>query len=73
MVLLQKVKISLEELHVLCLRWRKRKFLHGMFKWLGGKYGGFYRTHEGATILGGRTTGSRRESRKVGKGKSTKL
>ena len=44
-----------------------------MFKWLGDKYGGFYRTHEGETLGRGWTTRRRRESRRGGKGKSTKL
>ena len=39
-----KVKKYLEGLHVLCIRWWKRKVIHGMFDWLGDKYGGFDRT-----------------------------
>ena len=53
LVLPQKVNISLEGLHVLCLRWWKRKVVYGMFRWLEGKYRGFNRTQEGATLGGG--------------------
>ena len=44
LVLPHKVKISLEGLRVLCLRWWKRKVIHGMFKWILCKYGSFDRT-----------------------------
>ena len=44
MVLLHKVKIFLEGLRVLCLKWCRRKVICGVFKWLGDKYGVFYRT-----------------------------
>ena len=43
LVLPHKVKISLEGFSVLCLRLWKRKVIHGMFNWLGDKYGGFNR------------------------------
>ena len=35
----QKVKRYLEGLHMLCIRWWKRKVIHGMFKWLGKSMG----------------------------------
>ena len=60
LALTHKVKRSIEGLRVLYLRWWKRKVIHGMFKWLGYKYGGFYRKQEGATLGGGWTTGRRR-------------
>ena len=41
LALTHKMKRSIEGLRVLCLRWWKRKVIHGMFKWLGDKYGGF--------------------------------
>ena len=41
MVFPHKVKRPLEGLRILCLRWRKKKVINGMFKWLGDKYGGF--------------------------------
>ena len=44
LVLPHKVKISIEGLCMLCLRWWKRKVIHGMFKCLLDKYGGFDRT-----------------------------
>ena len=44
-----------------------------MFKWIGVKYGGFDRTLKGATLGGVWTTASRREFRRGGKGKATKL
>ena len=73
MVLPHKVKISIEGLRVLYLRWWKRKGICGMFKWLEDKYGVFEGTHEGATLGGVWNTGSRRESSRGGKGKATKL
>ena len=39
LVLPHIVKLSLEGLHLLCIRWCKRKFIHGMFKWLWDKFG----------------------------------
>ena len=42
-----------------------------MFKLIDDKYGGLYRSQEGETLGGGYTTGSRRESRRGGKGKAT--
>ena len=38
---------------MLCLRWWKSKVIHGMFKWLGYNYEGFYRALECATLGGG--------------------
>ena len=73
LVLPQKLKIFLEGLRVLCIRWWERKAIHGMFKWIWDKYGGFDGTREVANLGGGWTTVRIRESRKVGKGKSTKL
>ena len=52
MVLTQKVKGYLEGLRVICLRYWKRKAVHGVFKWLGDKYGGFYRKREGENLVG---------------------
>ena len=34
LVSLQKVKIYLDGIRVLCLRWWKKKVIHGMFRWL---------------------------------------
>ena len=68
-----KVKIYLEGLRVICFRWWKRKVIHGMFKWLRDKYGGFDRAWEGETLGGGWTTGMRRESRRGVKCKVIKL
>ena len=73
LVLPNKVKRSLEGLNMLCLRWRKRKFIYSMFKWLEEKYGGFVRTQEGSTLVWGWNTGKRRESRRGRKVKPTKL
>ena len=73
LVLPHKVRIYIEGLRVLYLRWWKRKVIRGMFKWLGYKYGGFYRTWEGKTLGGVWTTGGRIESMRGGKGKLTKL
>ena len=50
LVLPHKVRRNLEGLRVLCIRWWKRKVVRGMFKWIGGKYGNFYRTQEGETL-----------------------
>ena len=47
LVLLHKVKRYIEGLHVLCLRWWKRKVIRGVFKRLWDKCGGFDRTQEG--------------------------
>ena len=55
LVLPQKVNRYLEELHMLCIRWWKRKVIRGMFKWIEDKYGGFSRIHEGETPGGGWT------------------
>ena len=52
LVLPHKVKISLEGLRVLCLRWWKRKVVCGVFKWIGGKYGVFFGTWKGSTLGG---------------------
>ena len=60
LVLLKKVKRYLEGLCVICIRWWKSKVIRGMFKWIGDKYGGFFRTREGETIGGDCTTGRRR-------------
>ena len=56
LVLPHKVKISLEGLHVLCLKWGNRNFICGTFKFLEDKYGGFNRKQERETIGGGWTT-----------------
>ena len=60
LVLSHKVKRLLEGLRMLCLRWCKRKVIHGMFKCIGDNYVGFYRTQEGETLGEGWPTGSRR-------------
>ena len=72
-VLPQKIKRSLEGLHVICLRWWKMKFIHGMFKGLEDKYGVLEMTQEGTTLGGSWTTGRRIESSRGVKVKVTKL
>ena len=57
LVLPHKVNKFIEGLRMLCLRWLKRKVISGMFRWIGGKNGTYYRTREGAKIVGGWTTG----------------
>ena len=73
LVLPHKVNIYIKGFRVLYLRWWKRKVIRGMFKWLGYKYGGFYRTREGKTLGGGWTTGGRIESMRGWKGKSNQV
>ena len=72
LVLPNKFNRCLEGLRALCIRWWKRKVIRGMFKFIDDKYGGLYRSQEGETLGVGYTTGSRRESRRGGKGKATK-
>ena len=68
LVLPPKVKISLEGLQMLCLRWWNRKGICRFFKWIEEKYGGFKRTQTGANLRCVCTNGRRREPRRgVGK------
>ena len=69
LVLPHKVKRYLEGLRLIYLSWWKRKVILGIFKWLDKKYGGIYRTQNGATLGGGCTTGNRIESSRGGKEK----
>ena len=59
LVLPHKVKIFIEGLRKLCLRWWKSKVIHGIFEWIGGRCGVFYSTRRGETLVGCWTTGSR--------------
>ena len=73
MVLPQKVKRSLEGFIKIYLRWWKRKVIRGMFKYLEENYGGFERTHDVVTLGWVWNPGRRREYRREGKVKPTKL
>ena len=70
LVLLQRVKRSLEGLCVLCLRWWKGKVKRGIFKWLEDEYGGFNSTQWVETLGGFWNIGSIIESRRDEKGKA---
>ena len=50
LVLLKKVKIYIERLRVLYLRWWKSKVICGMSKYLEDKYEVFDRKKEGETL-----------------------
>ena len=53
LVLLQKFKISLEGIRLLCLGLWKKNVIHGIFRWIEYKYGGSKRTQDRATLGGG--------------------
>ena len=56
----------------LCLIWWRNKVIHGIFRWIEGKYGRFKRTHEGAILVRGWTTKTRIKHRRGVKRKAIK-
>ena len=70
---LKRVKILLVGMRDLCLRGWKKRVTHGIFKFLEDKYGGFKRTWELLLLGGGWSTGRRKESLRVGRGKFSNL